>query len=110
MLIGGTEALTPSAYLDRLSMEGNWTSIRRDPEPPKYDPKQDVAAAAAVAAEGQPTGCIDKLIDRVPGWMMRTLCCEDEVELSRPMGTERSRGGTAPERQSIADESLVPRP
>ena len=112
VLIGGTEVLTPAAYLDRMSMQGTWTAIPRDPEPPKYDPKLDVAAAAAAAAEGHPTGCIDKLMDRFPDWIMRTLCCDDTVEVSRPIATagERRGGGTEPSRQTIADESLVPRP
>jgi hypothetical protein len=107
VLIGGTEALNPSTYLDRISMEGDWTAVPRDPEPPKYDPKHDVAAAAAAAAEGQPTGCIEKLMDRVPDWVMRTLCCDDE-EVSRPVAS--SGRDTAPRRQEMADESLVPRP
>lgn len=122
VLIGGTEVLTPSTFLDRLSMEGDWTTLVREPEPPKYDPKHDAAAAAAAAAEGrQPAGCIDqcveKLIDKVPACLMRTLCCDDDEEVSRPVATGGSggraggRGTGGPELQTMGgDESLVPRP
>jgi len=112
VLIGGTEVLTPSTFLDRMSMEGDWTTIPHDPEPPKYDPKHDAAAAAAAAAEGQPTGFIDtvveKLMSKVPSSVMRTLCCEDDEEVSRPV-SRGGAGGGAPRAQTMdgGHESLV---
>lgn len=108
ILIGGTEVLTPASYLDRMSMEGEWTTIPDDPEPPKYNPKEDAAAAAAAAAEGQPTGLLDRLMARVPSSVMRTLCCDDEEEINRPRYAGQSGGAAGGEGSAAGDEALVP--
>jgi len=108
ILIGGTEVLTPASYLDRMSMEGEWTTIPDDPEPPKYNPKEDAAAAAAAAAEGQPTGLLDRLMARVPSSVMRTLCCDDEEEINRPRYAGQSGGAAGGEGNAAGDEALVP--
>lgn len=89
VLIGGTEVLSPQTYLQRMSMQGAWTQVIDDPEPPKYNPKEDIAAAAAAAAEGQPVGCVesclDGLLSRLPVSIKRAMCCDNEASISRPM-------------------------
>ena len=107
VLIGGTEVLSPRTYLERMSMEGDWTTVPEDVEPPKYNPKENVVAAAAAAAsaviaEGKSAGCVERCLDGlmgvVPAKCARALCCDDEGPISRPLGHEnRGAVGSGPE-------------
>lgn len=65
VLIGGTEVLTPSQYLERLSLSGEWCVRAEEAEPKKYDPKDhQLEKVAAEAAGKQPGGC-DKFLAKL---------------------------------------------
>jgi hypothetical protein len=116
VLIGGTEVLSPRTYLQRMGMQGAWTKVPDDPEPPKYNPKEDVAAAAAAAAEGQTAGCmescLDGLMSRVPESLKRMMCCDDDASISRPMNSsvpqQRQQQQQHDERGARGAEPLFP--
>ena len=100
VLIGGTEVLSPQTFLQRMSMHGDWTTVTEEPEPPKYNPKENIAVAAAVAADqgraggGASDTCLDKVINALP------RCCakwiEGDVPVSRPMSGRQTQGAAAP--------------